>query len=153
MKKLYFAMLLVAGLTGYGQVVINELDTDTPSTDDMEFVELKSITPNFSLNGYVLVFYNGTGSNATKSYYAIGLNGLTTDANGIAVVGNNLVSPVPDRIFSNSIIQNGPDGVALYLGSTADFPINTVATATNLIDAIVHDTADADATELMALLG
>jgi hypothetical protein len=152
MKKLYVAWLMLAGFAGYSQVVINELDSDTPSTDDMEFVELKS-APNFSLNGYVLVFFNGTGSNATKSYYAVGLNGMTTDANGIAVVGNALVSPVPDRIFSNSIIQNGPDGIGLYLGSTADFPMNTVATTTNLIDAIVHDTADADATELMALLG
>jgi len=153
MKKLYFAVLMIAGLTGYGQVWINELDTDTPSTDDKEFIELKSATPNFSLNGYVLVFFNGTGGNATKSYYAIGLNGITTDANGIAVVGNALVSPVPDRIFSNSIIQNGPDAVALYLGSTADFPMNTVATTVNLIDAIVHETSDADATALMALLG
>jgi hypothetical protein len=37
--------------------------------------------------------------------------------NGIAVVGNALVSPVPDRTFSNSIIQNGPDGVALVSGN------------------------------------
>jgi hypothetical protein len=152
MRKLYFALLMLAGLAGHGQVVINELDSDTPSTDELEFVELKSDTPNFSLNGYVLVFFNGTGSNATKSYYTISLNGLTTDVNGIVVVGNALVSPVPERIFSNSIIQNGPDGVALYLGSTADFPMNTVATTTNLIDAIVHETSDADATELMALL-
>jgi len=60
---------------------------------------------------------------------------------------------VPDRIFSNSIIQNGPDGVGLYLGTTADFPMNTVASTTNLVDAIVHDTSDSDATALMALLG
>lgn len=153
MKKFYLVWLLFVGLVSHAQVVINELDTDTPSTDDMEFVELKSATPNFSLSGYVLVFFNGTGTNATKSYYALSLNGLTTDVNGIAVVGNALVSPVPDRIFSNSIIQNGPDGVALYLGSTADFPMNTVATTTNLIDAIVHETSDADATGLMALLG
>ena len=40
-------------------VYINELDADTPSADELEFIELKSTIPNFSLNGYVLVFYNG----------------------------------------------------------------------------------------------
>ncbi len=153
MRNLYYALLMLVGCAGYGQVVINELDSDTPSTDDMEFVELKSATPNFSLNGYVLVFFNGTGSAATKSYYVIDLSGLTTDVNGIAVVGNALVSPVPNRIFSNSIIQNGPDGVGLYQASANDFPMNTIATTTNLIDALVYDTSDADATALMGLLG
>ena len=42
-----------------GQVIINELDCDTPSIDDQEFVELKSDTPNFLLDGYVVVFFNG----------------------------------------------------------------------------------------------
>jgi hypothetical protein len=153
MKNVLVALLMFIGIASHGQIVINELDSDTPSTDDKEFIELKSDTPNFSLNGYVLVFFNGTGSNATKSYYAIDLNGLTTDVNGIAVVGNALVSPVPDRIFSNSIVQNGPDGVGLYQGTAASFPMNTTATTTNLISAMVHDTSDADATALMALLG
>ncbi|RZJ31112.1 MAG: ribonuclease, partial [Flavobacterium sp.] len=153
MRKLLFAFTILSCIAGRAQVVINELDSDTPSTDDLEFVELKSATPNFPLNGYVLVFFNGTGTNATKSYYAISLSGLTTDVNGIAVVGNTLVSPVPDRVFSNSIIQNGPDGIGLYLGSLSDFPMNTTATTSNLVDALVHDTSDADATALMALLG
>jgi hypothetical protein len=152
MKNIFFAGLMFIGFAGYGQVVINEFDSDTPSTDDMEFVELKSVTPNLSLNGYVLVFFNGTGSNANNSYYTIDLSGLTTDVNGIAVVGNALVSPVPNRIFSNSIIQNGPDGVGLYLGTPANFPMNTPATTANLVDALVHDTSDADVTALMALL-
>lgn len=152
MKNFIFASALLFGFSCGAQVVINELDSDTPSTDQLEFVELKSDTPNFSLNGYVLVFFNGTGSNANKSYYAISLNGLTTDVNGIVVVGNASVSPVPDRIFSNSIIQNGPDGVGLYLGTTADFPMYTMATTTNLVDALVHGTSDPDATSLMSLL-
>lgn len=74
------------------QVVINELDTDTPSTDDMEFVELKSDTPFYSLNGYVLVFFNGSSSTNTgmgRSYYVRDLDGLTTDVNGLAVLGSS----------------------------------------------------------------
>ncbi len=135
------------------QVVINELDSDNPSTDDKEFIELKSATPNFSLNGYVLVFFNGTGTLADKSYYTISLNGLTTDVNGLILIGNNLVSPVPERIFTNSSIQNGPDGVGLYLGSTADFPINTTATTVNLIDALIHSNNNTQVPSLQTLLG
>ena len=42
-----------------GQLVINELDCDTPGIDNMEFLELLSDTPNFPLDGYVVVFLMG----------------------------------------------------------------------------------------------
>lgn len=155
MKNIFTLLVILFTCVTYGQVVINELDSDTPSTDDKEFIELKSATPNFSLDGYVLVFFNGnaTSTTANKSYYTIGLNGLTTDANGIILIGNSLVSPAPDKIFPDNIIQNGADGVGLYLGNASDFPDDTMATTTNLIDALMYDTSDADATALMTLLG
>lgn len=155
MKKIFFLLLFIFSQITFAQVVINELDSDTPSTDDKEFIELKSTVPNFSLDGYVLVFFNGnaTSSTANKSYYTIGLNGLTTDANGIILIGNSLVSPSPDKIFPDNIIQNGADGIALYLGSPDDFPDDTIATKINLIDALMYDTKDADAIALMNLLG
>ncbi|WP_281297896.1 endonuclease [Flavobacterium limnophilum] len=155
MKKPYTLLLLIFSYMASGQVVINELDSDTPSTDDREFVELKSTVPNFPLDGYVLVFFNGnpTSSTANQSYYTIGLNGLTTDANGIILIGNSLISPAPDKLFPDNIIQNGADGVGLYLGNPSDFPEFTLATKTNLIDALMYDTKDADATDLMTLLG
>ncbi len=151
-KKLSFLLLLFSTIS-FSQVVINELDSDTPSVDDREFIELKSTTPNFSLDGYVLVLFNGTGSLANLSYYVIDLDGLTTDINGIATIGNKLVSPVPDKLLPDNIFQNGPDGVALYLGSSSDFPNNSTATTDNLIDAIVYGTNDPPATSLMTLLG
>ena len=40
-------------------VVINELDCDTPGIDNKEFVELRSLQPNFPLDGYSLVFLMG----------------------------------------------------------------------------------------------
>ena len=155
MKNIFTLVVILSTYVAYGQVVINELDSDTPSTDDKEFIELKSTTPNFSLDGYVLVFFNGNvgSTTANKSYFTIGLNGLTTDANGIILIGNSLVSPAPDKLFQDNIIQNGADGVGLYLGSPSDFPDDTLATTINLIDALMYDTKDADATELMALLG
>ena len=56
-----FVFLLFQNLV-VGQVVINELDCDTPSIDTLEFIELKSDTPNFALDGYVVVLFNGSSS-------------------------------------------------------------------------------------------
>jgi hypothetical protein len=154
-KNIFTLLVILFTFASYGQVVINELDCDTPSTDDKEFIELKSTTPNFPLDGYVLVFFNGnpTSSTANQSYFTIGLNGLTTDANGIILLGNSLVSPAPDKVFADNIIQNGADGVGLYRGNSSDFPEFTLATNTNLISALMYDTSDADETALMDLLG
>ncbi|MFT7351590.1 MAG: hypothetical protein ACI9XR_001344 [Flavobacterium sp.] len=151
-KKAIFLLIFASSTCVFSQLRINELDCDTPSVDDKEFIELKSATPNFTITNYVLVFFNGTGTNANNSYYLINLNGMITDSNGILLLGNNLVSPVPDHVFTNSIIQNGPDGVGLYQGTPADFPLNTIATSTNLIDALVYDTSDPQIPTLQSLL-
>jgi len=158
MIKNYLSILFlfISVSFSYGQIVINELDSDTPGIDDKEFVELKSAVPNFSLDGYVLVFFNGNAESAStgnKSYLTISLNGLTTDANGLVLIGCNAVSPVPQKIMDDNLIQNGADAVAIYQGTAANFPDGTLATTTNLIDALAYDTNDADATALMGLLG
>lgn len=140
----------------FSQVFINEVDCDTPSTDILEFVELKSTTANFSLDGYVLVFYNAGSTSpysGTSSYYAIDLDGLVTDVNGIVMLGNSGVSPAPNFVFPNNTIQNGPDVIALYLGNDTDFPINTPATNTNLVDAVAYSTNANQPTNLMSILG
>jgi len=155
MKNIFVLLLYIFSATTSAQVVINELDSDTPSTDDREFIELKSTVPNFPLDGYVLVFFNGNASSsaANQSYYTLDLDGLTTDVNGIILLGNSLISPAPDKILPDNMIQNGADGVGLYIGNASDFPEFTLATTTNLIDALMYDTKDADATALMNLLG
>jgi len=154
MKKMYslvFLFLMSQFVTG--QIVINELDTDTPSTDTKEFIELKSDVPNFSLNGYVVVLFNGSDSGGNSSYFTIDLNGYATDINGLLLIGSNEVSPVPQLLISPAVIQNGPDAVAIYTGSYLDFPEGTLATINNLIDGVMYDTNDADDIDLMALLG
>ncbi len=153
-KNTLLAIMALMGYSCCAQVVINEMDTDTPSTDDKEFIEFKSDDPNFSMDGYVLVMFNGstTASNASKSYYAVGLNGLTTDANGILVLGNELVSPVPDKIMPVSTMQNGPDAIGLYLGTVGDFPTGTLATPNNLVDAVAYGITTEQPTALMNLL-
>ncbi len=154
MKHVFYpVMLFFAFQLSFGQVVINELDCDTPGVDDKEFVELKSDTPNFSLDGYVVVFFNGSDSGNDSSYMTIDLDGYQTDVNGLLLIGSNTVEPFPQLLIGANVIQNGADAVAVYLGSDFDFPEGTLATQTNLIDALVYDTTDADDTELMALLG
>ncbi len=128
----------------FSQVVINELDCDTPGTDNMEFVELLSETPNFSLDGYVLVFFNGSTSGMNSSYFTIDLDGYVTDVNGLLLIGSNSVSPVPQLLISENVIQNGADAVAIYQANDFDFPEETVATITNLVDVLIYDTSDSD---------
>lgn len=156
MKKYYFSLVLMLFcLFSNAQIVINEIDSDTPSIDDKEFVELKSDVPNFPLDGYIMVCFNGNAASSTgnKSYFTFDLNGLTTDINGLILIGNKLVSPVPEKIFADNVLQNGADAIAIYFTGVENFPDGTLATTTNLIDAVAYDTSDPDATELMALLG
>src|SRR5687768_3998540 len=129
-------------------VIINELDSDTPGTDAAEFVELyDGGAGNTSLTGLVLVFYNG--GTANVSYRAIDLTG-STNAQGYYTVGNAAV-PGVDQTFPGNILQNGEDAVALYAGSAASFPNGSAVTTANLRDAVVYGTADPDDPELVVL--
>ncbi|XLS27385.1 T9SS type A sorting domain-containing protein [Flavobacteriaceae bacterium M23B6Z8] len=130
-------------------IVINEVDADTAGTDTLEFVELyDGGVGNAPLDGYVLVFYNGSNN---LSYATYDLSGFTTDANGYFVLGNADVANV-SIVFGSNGLQNGADAVALYQGNAADFPNGTAVTLTGLEDAVVYDTNDADDAELLALL-
>lgn len=139
----------VAGIT----IVINELDADTPGTDAAEFIELydggSGTTP---LDGLVLVLYNGS---TDLSYAAFDLDGQSTDAQGYFVLcGNNANTANCDLDVTpnTDLIQNGQDAAALFFGDAVDFPTNTAVTTTDLIDAIVYDTSDADDAGLLVLL-
>ncbi len=154
MRKPILVFCIFLGINfSFGQLVINELDADTPGIDRMEIIELKSNTPSFSLDGYVLVLFNGSVSGGDASYYAVDLDGYTTDINGLILIGGPDVSPVPELLLFENTMQNGADAVAVYQANASDFPEGTKATTTNLIDALVYDTDDADDTNLMLLLG
>ncbi len=130
-------------------LVINEIDADTEGSDVLEFVELfDGGVGNTALDGYVLVFYNGSNN---QSYAAYDLTGFTTNANGYFVAGNAGV-PNVSITFPGNGLQNGADAVALYKADAANFPNGTAVTTDNLIDAIVYDTNDNDDAELLALL-
>ncbi|WP_173427068.1 endonuclease I family protein [Kordia jejudonensis] len=146
-------MLLLCQLSLSQVVVINEIDCDTPGTDTGEFIELKSQTPNFALDGYVLVLFNGSTSGNDSSYFSLDLDGQVTDVNGLLLIGSSTVSPVPQLLIGSNVIQNGADAVAIYQADGSDFPQGTQATMFDLVDAIVYDTGEADDTGLLNLLG
>ncbi|MBY0495724.1 MAG: DNA/RNA non-specific endonuclease [Cyanobacteria bacterium] len=129
-------------------VMINEVDSDTPGADAAEFVELyDGGVGGTRLDGLTVVFYNGNGD---TSYAAFDLDGKVTDANGYFILGNAGV-PGAGVTFAGNFLQNGADAVALYAGNAADFPNGTLVTQTGLQDAVVYDTADADDPELLVL--
>jgi predicted extracellular nuclease len=131
-------------------IIINELDSDTPGTDVLEFVELyDGGAGNTPLDGLVVVFYNGSND---LSYAAFDLDTHATDADGYFLMGNSGVNPTPQVIFGSNGLQNGQDAAALYSASASDFPNGTAVTTANLVDAIVYDTSDADDPGLLVLL-
>lgn len=130
-------------------IIINEVDSDTAGVDNLEFVELyDGGIGNTSLDGLVVVFYDGS---VDRSYAAYSLNGHVTNASGYFTLGNNLVMG-RDLIIPDGQIQNGADAVALYVGSFAQFPFNTPVTTNGLIDAVVYDNSSADDPGLLVLL-
>lgn len=145
MRRVLLSIIILSTIVARSQVlVINELDCDNPSTDTEEFVEIKSQTPNFSTDGYVLVFFNGSTNGGDSSYLTIDLTGYATDSNGLLVIGSVNVSPFPQMLISENLIQNGADAVAIYQASPNDFPEGTVANIINLVDVLIYDTSDSD---------
>jgi hypothetical protein len=147
MKRILLLLSMTFAISSQAQVVINEVDCDQIGTDAAEFVELIG-EPNTSLDGLVVVFFNGS---SDLSYNVFDLDGFTTDANGLFVLGNPGVNGVVIEFPGNGL-QNGADGVAIYVGDATSFPMDTPATAANLIDAVVYGTADPEDTGLIAIL-
>jgi hypothetical protein len=147
--KITLLTALFFGQFIFGQVVINELDCDTPGAETMEFLELLSETPNYPLDGFVVVFFNGSTSGGNSSYFTVDLDGQTTDINGLFLIGSNSVSPVPQYLIPDNTIQNGPDAVAIYQADDLDFPDGTLATIDNLVDVLMYDTNDPDDTDMI----
>jgi len=130
-------------------VVLNELNVDNPGGGDTEeFLELYG-TPGASLDGLVLVLFEG---GTDDSYAAFDLDGYSLDVNGFFVIGNAATVNV-DYIIPDATISNGGDGVGLYIGNDTDFPNGTLPTTTNLIEAAVYGTGDATDAQLIAALG
>ncbi len=128
---------------------INELDSDTPSIDRQEFIELyDGGIGNVSLDGTTLVFFSGAGD---TSYASFDLDGQQTDDQGLFVIGSDAVDAAMMRFPSDNFLQNGADAVALYR-TDIPLPRNSPLTSADLLDAIVYDTSDSDDAGLLGAL-
>lgn len=153
MKTLLTAFAICFASFSIGQnqpdVVLNELNMDNPGgPDQAEFIELYG-NPGTSLDGFVLVLFEGSND---LSYGAFDLDGYSLNTNGFFVIGNAAVTNV-DLIIADGTISNGADGVAIYQADATDFPIDTPPSQINLIDAAVYETGDATDQTLIAALG
>ena len=153
MKCSFIVFLIACALNAFAQntstIVFNELNCDNPGgADNAEFLELFG-APNTSLDGLVLVFFEG---DIDQSYLAIDLDGYTLDNGGFFVVGSAGV-PNVDYILPNTLISNGPDAIALYEGNLSDFPNGTLPNSNQLLEAAVYETSDTEDSTLIELLG
>ena len=144
------ALIATDAATVDAELLINEVDSDTPGTDAAEFVEIiNGGLSGVPLSGVSLVFFNGNGD---VSYFALDLNPLVTLPPGEYYLIGNPAVPNANQTFDPALLQNGPDAVALYQAPASSFPNGTPVTAANLLDAVVYDTADADDAGLLNVL-
>ena len=148
-----------AVLDGFtARVLINEIDADGPGDETAEFIELfDGGLGNTPLDGLVVVLFNGSDNLSycagnSPEPCAIDLDGFATDENGFFVIGGPDTPGGADIVISRTFwLQNGADAVALYAGNGEDFPNDTAATSTGLIDSVVYGTNDSDAAGLLAV--
>ncbi len=122
MRKLIlvaFALLLIPS-TGFGQIIINEVDYDQPGSPDTdEFVEIfnNSAGP-VTLSDYDLEFIDGASGTV---YRTVTLSGSLTAGSHYVICSNVDVSPCDlNTGFGDDWIQNGaPDAIALVNNTTS----------------------------------
>lgn len=134
-------------------IVISEIDADTPGNDVAEFIELYNTTgAAIDLDAYVLVLYNGSND---ASYGAYDLTGSLAAGDFFVVCGDaaNVDNCDLEVSPSSNLVQNGADAVALYIGDAANFPNDSPITTSGLVDAVVYDTNDGDDSGLLSGLG
>lgn len=154
MKALLLFAFACLPLAANAQFLINEVNADQPGGDTAEFVELRGAA-NASLDGHILVFFNGSATN-DASYRTYDLTGQTTGADGLFVLCGNAANVAGcdlDVTPDTDLIQNGQDAIGLYNAPAASFPNGTAPTSTDLVDALVYGTNDGRDAALLAALG
>ena len=148
MKKITLLVAMLFATLSIAQTIkIVEIDADQTSNDDMEFIEIRTQSSNQSLDGYIVVFYNGSNN---QSYTTVDLTGFSSDSNGYFIIGSDLFPGADIIMGSDNTIQNGADAIAIYSASAANFPDDTPVTSSGLVDAVVYGTSDDDDLELLA---
>lgn len=95
----------ILGTRAQAQVSLNEIFINPPGTDNgLEFVEIRSSTPSFPLDGYWLLAIEGDGAAAGTVDLAYSLNGLTTGANGYLLLRDATSSLVPPPDAATAVV-------------------------------------------------
>lgn len=124
------------------QIIINEVD----AVGSAEFIELTG-PANVSTNGITLVMYDG----ATDQIYDVyDLSGHQLSGDGYFLIGD--VSLSPDLVLAGNSLQDGPDAVAIYYADASLFNIGDGITTTDIMDALVYDSGQADDAGLLTLM-
>ena len=128
-------------VTTSADVLINEFDTNTSSSEYIELFNTTAADIDLAASAYSLVFYNGNGD---SEYQATALTG-TIPANGFFVLAESAASDLygytPDQNASWTSFQNGTDAVALVANGTQ-------------VDAIIYgSSADTGLETLLGLSG
>ncbi|XP_022089102.1 uncharacterized protein LOC110978419 isoform X2 [Acanthaster planci] len=125
-------------------------EMNVKSATGLGFVELYNGSPDIiSLDGYVLIFYEG---HRDRSVYEIDLRGKRISPLGYLVIGESGVTPTPDVIVDNLAFLSGPGAVAVYWGGLDSYPRGTVATSQSLVDVVVYGEPDRRADGLIGKL-
>ena len=100
LQLLLVVVSLSSSLSFATTIVINEVNADQPGPDSREFVELMSAEENTSLDGFILVFFDGK---SQSSYLTVSLEGFRSDENGHFVIGMPEVTPKPALVIDGPI--------------------------------------------------
>jgi len=155
------SFVLVAGGSGNGELVINEVDYDQPGTDTDEFIEIYNPgSAPIDLANVQLELWNGSG---TVLYDSINLSaaGSSLAAGQYLVVGtNSIVSNLPGGTLSiafaaaDNNVQNGGsngDGIKLVEGGVTLDSMSYEAIVAGVTEGANHaGTDDSGATESLA---
>ena len=119
MRKLLSIVFLTLTISFLNaQVLINEFDTNTSSSEYLELFNTTVADIDLAASGYSLVFYNGSDD---SEYQTTALTG-TIPANGFFVLAESAASDLggytPDQNASWTSFQNGVDAVALVSNGT-----------------------------------
>ena len=148
--------VLAAGPTAAQDLVVSEIDTQTPAPDASEFVELYNPgAADVDLSDYAVVLYDG----ATDAVYAAyDLDDFEAPASGYFVVCGDatLVDECDADLDAGDFLRTGPAAVALFRGRAVDFATGQAVTmppaGATLVDALVYGPG-ADDTALITALG
>ena len=123
-------------------VIINEVD----AVSTTEFIELYG-TANASLTDVAVVLYQGSDDTI---YDIIDLSGLNMGSDGYFLIGDS--SLTPEVTIPVNTLHDDASAVAIYFSNASNFTIGGSLTTTDLMDALVYDSGQADDAELLTLL-